>query len=105
MRSLATVDPDYQRTYNLEYTAGIQHEILPRISVAATYYRRNFRDLPVTDNLLRTFADYRAVDVVSPLDGSRSRPTRPTARRSCALFRTSTPMPAPTASSSTTAST
>ena len=40
------------------------------MSVAATYYRRQFYDLPVTDNLLRTPADYRAVDVVSPLDGS-----------------------------------
>jgi hypothetical protein len=68
-RALATVDPDFQRTYNLEYTAGIQHELLPRVSVAATYYRRQFYDLPVTDNLLRTPADYRAVDVVSPLDG------------------------------------
>jgi len=70
VRQLSTVDPDFQRTYNLEYTAGIQHELLPRVSVAATWYRRNFYDLPVTDNLLRTFADYRAVDVVSPLDGS-----------------------------------
>jgi Carboxypeptidase regulatory-like domain/TonB-dependent Receptor Plug Domain len=69
-RSLSTVDPDFQRTYNLEYTAGIQHEILPRVSVAATFYRRQFYDLPVTDNLLRTQADYRGVDVVSPLDGS-----------------------------------
>jgi hypothetical protein len=68
-RALATVDPDFQRTYNLEYTAGIQHEVLPRVSVAATYYRRQFYDLPVTDNLLRTPADYRAVDVVSPLNG------------------------------------
>ena len=39
------------------------------MSVAATYYRRQFYDLPLTDNLLRTPADYRAVDVVSPLDG------------------------------------
>lgn len=69
-RSLSTVDPDFQRTYNLEYTAGVQHELFPRVSVAATYYRRQFYDLPVTDNLLRTPADYRAVDVVSPLDGS-----------------------------------
>ncbi len=69
-RSLANVDPDFQRTYNLEYTAGIQHEVLPRVSVSATYYRRQFYDLPVSDNLLRTPADYRAVDVVSPLDGS-----------------------------------
>jgi hypothetical protein len=67
---LANVDPDYQRTYNLEYTAGIQHELLPRVSVSGTWYRRSFYDLLVRDNLLRTFDDYRAVDVVSPLDGS-----------------------------------
>ncbi|MEZ5291805.1 MAG: TonB-dependent receptor [Vicinamibacterales bacterium] len=69
-RSLATVDPDFQRTYNLEYTGGIQHELFPRVSVSATYYRRKFYDLAVRDNLLREFSDYRAVDVVSPLDGS-----------------------------------
>ena len=39
------------------------------MSVSGTYYRRQFYDLPVTDNLLRTPADYRAVNVVSPLDG------------------------------------
>ncbi|MGD9906734.1 MAG: carboxypeptidase regulatory-like domain-containing protein [Vicinamibacterales bacterium] len=69
-RRLATVDPDYQRTYNLEYTAGIQHELFPRVSVAGTWYRRSFHDLLVRDNLLRSFSDYRAVDVVSPLDGT-----------------------------------
>jgi hypothetical protein len=70
VRALAQVDPDYQRTHNWETTAGIQHELFPRLSVSATWYRRNFRDLPLSDNLLRTFSDYRAVDVVSPLDGS-----------------------------------
>ncbi len=66
---LANVDDDYQRTYNLEYTGGIQHELFPRVSVSATGYRRTFHDLLVRDNLLRTFDDYRSVDVVSPLDG------------------------------------
>jgi hypothetical protein len=70
VRSLNRVDPDFQRTYNWETTAGIQHELFPRVSVAATWYRRKFHDLKVTDNLLRTMDDYRAVDVVSPLDGS-----------------------------------
>jgi Carboxypeptidase regulatory-like domain len=69
VRSLATVDPDFKRTYNLETTAGIQHELFPRVSLSATFYRRDFHNLPVTDNLLRTPADYRQVDVVSPLDG------------------------------------
>jgi hypothetical protein len=70
VRSLATVDPDFKRVYNLETTAGIQHELFPRVSLSATWYRRNFHNLPVTDNLLREMSDYRAVDVVSPLDGS-----------------------------------
>ncbi|MEZ5287542.1 MAG: TonB-dependent receptor [Vicinamibacterales bacterium] len=70
VRSLNTVDPDFQRTYNWETTVGIQHEIIPRVSVSATWYRRTFHDIRVTDNLLREMSDYRAVDVVSPLDGS-----------------------------------
>jgi len=70
VRALDTVDPDFQRTHNWETTAGIQHELFPRVSVSATWYRRTFHDLLVRDNLLRSMSDYRAVDVVSPLDGS-----------------------------------
>ena len=40
------------------------------MSVSATYYRRTFSDLRVTDNLLRTMDDYIPISVVSPLDGS-----------------------------------
>jgi len=69
IRSLNTVDPDFQRTHNWETTAGIQHELFPRVSVSATYYRRTFSDLRVTDNLLRTMDDYIPISVVSPLDG------------------------------------
>ncbi len=70
IRSLNTVDPEFQRTFNWETTAGIQHELFPRVSVSATWYRRKFYDLRVTDNLLRSMSDYRGVDVLSPLDGS-----------------------------------
>ena len=70
VRALDTVDPDFQRTHNWETTAGIQHELFPRVSVSATWYRRTFHDLLVRDNLLRSMSDYRAVDVASPLDGS-----------------------------------
>ena len=69
VRSLNTVDPDFQRTYNWETTAGIQHELFPRVSVSATWYRRAFSDLRVTDNLLRTMDDFIPISVVSPLDG------------------------------------
>ncbi len=70
VRSLNTVDPDFQRTYNWETTAGVQHELFPRVSVSATWYRREFHDLRVTDNLARTMDDYFPISVVSPLDGS-----------------------------------
>ncbi len=67
---LNTVDPDFKRVYNLETTAGIQHELLPRVSVSANWYRRSFHRLRVTDNLLRTMNDYRAYDVFHPMTGS-----------------------------------
>ena len=68
-RALNTVDPDFQRAYNVETTAGIQHELLPRVSVSSNWYRRTFHDLRVTDNLLRTQADYSPVSVFNPITG------------------------------------
>jgi len=66
---LNTVDPEFKRTSNVETTAGIQHELLPRVSVSANYYRRTFSNLRVTDNLLRTMNDYTAYNVFNPLTG------------------------------------
>ena len=34
-----------KRPYNMEYAAGVQHELLPRVSVGASYHRRRYRDL------------------------------------------------------------
>jgi carboxypeptidase family protein/TonB-dependent receptor-like protein len=68
-RALNRVDPDFKRTFNVETTAGIQHELLPRISVSANWYRRTFHRLRVTDNLLRTMSDYTPVSVFNPLTG------------------------------------
>lgn len=67
--SLNRVDPDFKRTYNLETTAGIQHELFPRVSVGVTWYRRTFHNLLVRDNLLRSMSDYTPVNIVSPLNG------------------------------------
>ena len=66
---LNIVDPDFKRVYNLETTAGIQHELIPRVSVGANWYRRSFHRLRLTDNLLRTMNDYRAYDVFHPMTG------------------------------------
>lgn len=67
--TLNTVDPNFKRVYNVETTAGIQHELLPRVSVSANWYRRTFHRLRVTDNLLRTMSDYVPYNVFNPLTG------------------------------------
>jgi hypothetical protein len=66
---LNTVDPDFKRVYNLETTIGVQHELIPRLSVSTNYYRRSFHNLRVTDNLLRTMNDYQAYNLFHPITG------------------------------------
>jgi hypothetical protein len=68
-RQLNRVDPNFKRTYNIETTAGVQHELVPRVSVSTNFYRRTFHRLRVTDNLLRTMNDYSPVSVFNPLTG------------------------------------
>ena len=68
---LNTVDPNFKRTYNLETAIGVQHELIPRVSVSTNYYRRSFHNLRVTDNLLRTMSDYQAYNLFHPITGQR----------------------------------
>ena len=60
---------EFKRVYNVETTAGIQHELLPRVSISGNWYRRTFHRLRVTDNLLRTMADYRPYNLFHPITG------------------------------------
>ncbi len=70
---LNRVDPDFKRVYNIETTAGIQHELFPRVSVSANWYRRTFHRLRVTDNTLRTMSDYIPFDIFNPMTGEPMR--------------------------------
>ena len=56
-------DPDLQREYNVEWSAGLQHEIAPRVSVTVAYYRRVFYDIEGTDNILVANCDPRTASV------------------------------------------
>jgi carboxypeptidase family protein/TonB-dependent receptor-like protein len=64
------VDPSLTRIYTLQYNVGVQHELLPRVSVTANWFHVAFRNLKLRQNLLQTFADYTPVQIASPLDGS-----------------------------------
>ena len=68
-RRLDRLDPDLKREYNIETALGVQHALSNRISVAAGWYRRSYKNQYVIDNELRDLSDYDTVRVVSPLNG------------------------------------
>ena len=89
---LDTFDPDLLRGWghrqmNYEFMAGVQHEILPRISVDVGYFRRIWGNFRVTDNILTTAADYTSFNLTVPTDsrlpnsGGRSLPASTTSSR------------------------
>jgi hypothetical protein len=59
-------DPEWShglqnRPYNWEFSTGVQHELMPRVSVSAAYFRRIYGNFTVTDNALvgpENFTDY-----------------------------------------------
>jgi hypothetical protein len=61
---------DLGREYDMEYTAGIQHELVPGLSVNATYYRRSTYAMTRTTPTQFTPSDYTIVNIANPLDGS-----------------------------------
>jgi hypothetical protein len=61
-------DPELARGYNWEYSTVLQHEVLPRTSVTVGYYRRQFYNLQVTDNLNLSPTEWSPYSIVTPTD-------------------------------------
>jgi Carboxypeptidase regulatory-like domain len=55
------------REYNLEIAGGVQHQLLPRVSVFGGYYHRHFYNQEAQRNPLLTAADWTAFQVANPL--------------------------------------
>ncbi|MFN2445073.1 MAG: hypothetical protein ABR606_05750 [Vicinamibacterales bacterium] len=66
VRSLSTLDPDFERPYQYSYNLGVSHEVLPGLSMAFEWYRNDFKNLTERNNVLRDFNSYTPVDVVTP---------------------------------------
>ncbi len=60
----------FPRQYSVEHGIEVQHEVIPRLSVTGSYYYGDFRNLTTTLNSAVTPADYTAVQVFNPIDGT-----------------------------------
>lgn len=56
-----------KREYNVETALGVQHQLLPRLSVFAGYFHRHFYNQEAQQNPLLTAADWTAFQVANPL--------------------------------------
>jgi hypothetical protein len=64
-------DPDTylgwgNRSWNQTFSVGVQHELLPRVAVDVSYYRRWEGNFQVTDNRAVTAADFTSYSVTAP---------------------------------------
>ncbi len=57
-----------KRPYNWEYSASVQRELLPRVSVEVGYFRRMFYNQTVTDNQDISPADFDQFCITAPTD-------------------------------------
>jgi hypothetical protein len=63
-------DPDIKREYDMEYTAGVQHELVQGLSVSATWYRRDTYNMTRTVPTQFSASDYTIINIANPIDGS-----------------------------------
>ena len=68
-----TVNPDVQegwgkRNWDWQFSAGVQHELVPRVSVDVSYSRRWWGNFFVTHNRALGPQDYDEVTLTAPLD-------------------------------------
>jgi hypothetical protein len=56
------------RETNWEFSAGVQHEILPRVSLDVGYFRRIWKNFRVTDDLSLAASDFQTFSMTVPSD-------------------------------------
>src|SRR6059036_2099456 len=65
-----TLDPSFKREFNLQYGAGVQHELMTGVAVNFNWYRRQIFNTAFTRNrAVDPLGDWTTTAVVNPLSG------------------------------------
>src|SRR5262245_37900620 len=65
-----TLDPNFTREYNYQWSAGVQHEIMTGVGVNFNWYRRTLQNTAYTRNrAVDPLADLTTTSVVHPITG------------------------------------
>jgi carboxypeptidase family protein/TonB-dependent receptor-like protein len=67
--STVSFDPDYRRPYTDEYTAGVDHELLPAVRLSAVYTYRREKDVQATSNPANPYDTFLTTRPDSGRDG------------------------------------
>jgi hypothetical protein len=57
-----------KRDFNWEFSAGVQHELRPRVSLDVGFFRKWYGNFQATDNLLVSPADFSRFSLTAPAD-------------------------------------
>jgi hypothetical protein len=73
VRSTLAYDPDLmtgwgKRSNNWQFSTGVQHEVLPRVSVSADYWRTWFGNIVVVDHRNYDASDFDQFSIKAPVD-------------------------------------
>ncbi len=70
LASIPKFNPDFGREYNLQYSAGLQHQITNNVSVSFNWFRRtNYNGTYIQNRAVDPVADWTQFTLVNPLNG------------------------------------
>ena len=72
LASLPKFNPDFAREYNLQYSAGVQHQIRNNMSVSFNWFRRtNYSGTYIQNRAVDPVADWTPFTLTNPLNGEQ----------------------------------